>query len=183
MMQGAPDYCRVAGSVSGGPVGPVGGGGLQALVDAWCRDVGRPLYGPDPHHTCGPGCTVLGTWPHQVCAESRQEHHCGGLTGPRACRFLASTGEGTVCTFSGRVLGGVADTVPSAGDPHWGHVSPPPCPSVPPGPPRCPSVPPAPPHNKPRSPCPGVCAFLPSPDCPLAPAGLASSERAASAAR
>lgn len=104
--------------------GVVTGGGpgcLQALVDAWCRDSGRPLYGPDPHHTCGPGCTVLGTWPHHVCAESRQEHHCGGLG---ACRFLASTGEGTVCTFSGRVLGGVADTVPCHGDPHWGHVSP-----------------------------------------------------------
>ena len=106
---------------SGGSEGPVGPVGLQALVDAWCRDSGRPLYGPDPGHVCGPGCTVLGVWPHQVCAESRQEHHCGGLG---SCRFLASTGEGTVCTFSGRVLGGVADTVPSHGDPHWGYVSP-----------------------------------------------------------
>ena len=127
------------GGGSGGGSGERGGGtppgNLQALVDAWCRDSGRPLYGPDPGHVCTRSCTVLGVWPHQVCAESRLEHHCGGR---RACRFLASTGEGTVCTFSGRVLEGVADTVPAAGDPHWGHVRvprPPPRRFVPP--PRC----------------------------------------------
>lgn len=91
--------------------------GLQGLVDGWCRSTGRPLFGPRPEHVCTRECVVLGVWPHQVCAHSRLEHHCGGA---RGCSHLVESSEGPVCGFSGRVLGGPRDSVPSFGDNHWG---------------------------------------------------------------
>lgn len=136
---------------------------LQGLVDEWCFLSGRPLFGPRPEHVCDRDCVVLGSWPHQVCALSRVEHHCGGLgalksgtgisksgtgtktiksgtrpgttsgfscfqdrpsgspgTGCRQCSHLVTTSEGTVCSFSGRVLSGPSDGVSTFGESHWG---------------------------------------------------------------
>lgn len=137
---------------------------LQGLVDDWCFRSGRPLFGPRPEHVCDRNCVVLGTWPHQVCAFSRIEHHCGGLgtgarphcsepvssdrsenipgsvatnpgavinsdcgsfslrgsSGCRQCSHLVTTSEGSVCSFSGRVLSGPSESVSTFGDSHWG---------------------------------------------------------------
>lgn len=134
---------------------------LQGLVDEWCVRTGRPLFGPRPDHVCDRDCVVLGSWPHQVCALSRIEHHCGGLgtpksgtgtttlksgtgsgattgfrhfpdrpsgfpssgfpgTGCRQCSYLVTTSEGSVCSFSGRVLSGPSESVSTFGDSHWG---------------------------------------------------------------
>ena len=137
---------------------------LQGLVDEWCFRSGRPLFGPRPEHVCDRNCVVLGTWPHQVCAFSRIEHHCGGLgtgtsphcsesgssdrsekipgsvaahpgaainsdcvpsslrgsSGCRQCSHLVTTSEGSVCSFSGRVLSGPSESVSTFGDSHWG---------------------------------------------------------------
>lgn len=157
---------------------------LQGLVDDWCFRSGRPLFGPRPEHVCDRDCVVLGLWPHQVCALSRIEHHCGGLGtgsvtssfrpscssrphgpalsssvavgslgsglgafprttqssgaflvpsslrsgglssrgafGCRQCSHLVTTSEGSVCSFSGRVLSGPCEGVSTFGDSHWG---------------------------------------------------------------
>ena len=132
---------------------------LQGLVDEWCVRTGRPLFGPRPDHVCDRDCVVLGSWPHQVCALSRIEHHCGGLGIPKSgtgtttlksgtgattgfrhfpdrpsgspssgspvagccqCSHLVTTSEGSVCSFSGRVLSGPSESVSTFGDSHWG---------------------------------------------------------------
>lgn len=92
---------------------------LHALVDRWCAENKVPCYGVDPHHKCDKTCTILGAYPRQICARSRQIHVCPGI---RGCVHAVTTSEGTVCSFSGRELAGPGATALVYGEPHWGHV-------------------------------------------------------------
>ena len=141
-----------------GPWGLRGSGGLQALVDAWCRDAGRPLWPTPPH--VRPGCTVLGTWPHQVCAEAGRSTAAAGSPALGRAGFLPALARARCARLAGVFLA----ALPDCSEPwrsHWGHVSPRPLSGVPgpvvslapgcrrplllprcPRPPRCPRRPP-----------------------------------------